>query len=131
MSATVRLLIGIFIILHGLVHPIMAVVPQPLEDQTDDNPARLGGFWTGSWLLGDGPQVKTAIYALAALTALVLFAAGIGFVGPQSWANVVWLAGAGLSLMVLVVFWNTYLVVGIIIDVLMILAVFTVSWFAR
>lgn len=131
MSATDRLLIGIFIILHGLVHPIMAVVPQPVEEQTDDNPATLGGFWTGSWLLGDGPHVKFAIYALATLTALVLFAAGIGFVGPQSWAQAAWLAGAGLSLTVLVVFWNTYLVVGIIIDAVMMLAVFTTSWFAR
>lgn len=131
MSTSIRLLIGIFVILHGLVHPIMAVVPQPIEEQTDDNPAELGGFWTRSWLLGDGPNVKAAIYVTSALTALVLFAAGIGFLGPQPWTKTAWLAGAMISLASLVVFWNIYLVVGIIIDVLMILAVFTTSWFVR
>jgi len=129
MSITVRVLIGIFIILHGLVHPIMAFVPQPVEQQSDDNPPVLGGFWTKSWLLGDGPGVKRLIYGLSITTAAILAIAGLGFIRSQPWAMVAWLAGAGLSLVTLTVFWNIFLVVGIAIDVLMIVAAFATSWF--
>lgn len=130
MSTSTRLFIGIFIILHGLVHPIMAVVPQPTEEQSDDNPPVIGGFWTQSWLLGDDSTVKGAIYTLAALTAAVFLVAGIGFMGSQTWAKPALLAGTGLSLLLLIVFWDIYLVVGIVIDALMISAAFTTPWFA-
>lgn len=130
MSTAARLFIGILIILHGLVHPIMAVVPQPTEEQSDDNPPVIGGFWTQSWLLGDDSTVKGAIYTLAALTAAVFLVAGIGFMGSQTWAKPALLAGTGLSLLLLIVFWDIYLVVGIVIDALMISAAFTTPWFA-
>lgn len=129
MSTSARIFIGIFIILHGLVHPIMALVPQPAEEQSDTNPPVVGGFWTTSWLLGKSPAVKGTIYTLAALTALALSVAGIGFMGMQSWARMVWGAGAGLSLLLLVVFWDIYFIVGVVIDTLMIAALLTTSWF--
>jgi len=130
MTTPVRVLIGVFIVLHGLVHPIMALVPQPAEEQSDEKPPVVGGFWTESWLLGDGPSVKVALYVFSSLAALVLFVAGIGFLGPQSWAKTAWLAGAGLSLVVLVVFWDIYFVVGIVIDVLMLIAAYATEGFA-
>ena len=119
MSTSARLFIGIFIILHGLVHPIMAVVPQPMEEQSDDNPPVIGGFWTQSWLLGDGPTVKGAIYPLAVLTAAVFLVAGIGFIGPQTCAKPALFAGIGLSLLLLIVFWNVWLTLGIVIDLVL------------
>lgn len=128
MSTAARLFIGIFIVLHGMVHPIMAGVPQPAEKQTDDNPPVIGGFWTESWLLGDGPVVKGAIYVLATLVALVFLAAGIGFMGPQAWAEPALLAGIGMSLVLLVVFWNNWLVLGIVIDLALLAIPLGTSW---
>ena len=128
MSTTARLFIGIFIILHGLVHPIMAVVPQPTEEQSDDNPPVIGGFWTQSWLLGDSPTVKGAIYTLAALTAAVFLVAGIGFMGSQTWAKPALLVGTGLSLLLLIVFWNVWLTIGIVIDLALLTVSLGTSW---
>ena len=130
MNTLMRTAIGIFIILHGLVHPIMAVVPQPMEEQTASAPPVFGGFWTTSWLLGDGPTVKTLIYVLSALVALVLIAAGIGFIGSQPWTEIAWLAGTVLSLLLIIVFWNNWLVVGVAIDLALLAVPFATSWLA-
>jgi hypothetical protein len=128
MSTSTRLFIGIFIILHGLVHPIMAFVPQPMEEQSDDNPPVIGGFWTESWLLGDGTTVKSAIYTLAVLTTAVFLVTGIGFMGSQTWAKPALLAGIGLSLLLLIVFWNVWLTLGIVIDLALLAVSPGTSW---
>jgi hypothetical protein len=129
MSALLHILIGVFVILHGLVHPLLAVIPPPGEQHTDENPATMGSYWTASWLFGKGPGAKKLLYVLAALAALVLLVAGIAFIGRLSWAKTAWLAGAGLSLLVLVVFWKKDFVYGISIDALLIAAAFFTSWF--
>jgi hypothetical protein len=112
-----RVFVGLFVMLHGLVLPVMAVVPAP-----DADPPVMGGFWTKSWLLGSGPAVKTAIYAASALSALVLIAAGLSVLGvlPEAWSRGLWIGGAALSLLAILVFWNNWLVVGVIINLVMI-----------
>jgi len=103
--------------LHGLVLPIMAVVPAP-----DADPPVMGGFWTKSWLFGSGQPVKSAIYAVSVLSALVLIAAGLNLLGflPAAWSRGLWIGGAALSLLAILVFWNNWLVVGVIINLAMI-----------
>ena len=127
MNTLMRIIIGIFITLHGLVHPIMAMVPQPMEEQTGARPV-FGGFWTTSWLLGEGPTIKTLIYILSALVALVLIAAGLGFIGKQPWTEMAWLAGTVLSLLLLIIFWNNWLVVGTLIDLALLAVPFVTTW---
>jgi hypothetical protein len=130
MSTPLRILIGIIIILHGLVHPLLAVIPPPGKENTEENPAVMGSYWTRSWLFGKGARAKQLLYALAALAALALLVAGIGFmVGPPPWGKAAWLAGAGLSLLVLAVFWKRDFVFGIAIDALMVAIVFLTPWF--
>jgi hypothetical protein len=129
MGALLRILIGVFVILHGLVHPLLAVIPPPGEEHTDENPATMGGFWTSSWLFGEGPRAKKLLYLLTGLAALALLVAGIAFIGRFSWAKAAWLVGAGLSLLVLVVFWKKDFVYGIGIDALLVAAAFLTSWF--
>ncbi len=129
MNSSVRILIGFFIILHGLVHPIMAVVPQPVEEQSADNPPVLGGFWTKSWLFGEGDAVKAMIYGLSVLIALTMVVAAFGFINGLAWTKIAWLAGAGLSLLLLVIFWSNYFIIGILIDVLMVIVAFATTWF--
>jgi hypothetical protein len=129
MSALLRILIGVFVILHGLVHPLLAVIPPPGETHADESPAPMGSYWTSSWLFGKGPGAKKLLYVLAALAALALLVAGVAFIGRLPWAKAAWLAGAGLSLLVLIVFWKKDFVYGISIDALLIAAAFFTSWF--
>jgi hypothetical protein len=128
-STLLRILVGVFAILHGLVHPLLAVIPPPGEEHTEEHPATMGSFWTKSWLFGEGPKAKIALYVLASLAALALLAAGIVFIARAPWAKAAWLGGAGLSLLVLVVFWKKDFVYGIGIDALMIAAAFLTPWF--
>ena len=129
MNTLLRILVGVFVVLHGLVHPLLAVIPPPGEEHTDEHPATMGGFWTTSWLFGEGPKVKIVLYVLSGLAALALLVAGIAFIARSPWARNTWLAGAGMSLLVLVVFWKKDFVYGIGIDALMVVAAFLTSWF--
>ena len=131
MSPTVRIIFGVFIILHGLVHPIMAIVPQPIAEQSETNPPAFGGFWTHSWLLGEGPDVKNSIYLLSTLTAVVLLIAGIGFVSRYRLATTMLLVGTVLSITLLFVFWNKYFIVGVAIDGLLIISALTTTWLSN
>ncbi|PKO13096.1 MAG: hypothetical protein CVU39_20860 [Chloroflexi bacterium HGW-Chloroflexi-10] len=116
MSVFVRILIGLFVIAHGVIHPVLAFAPQ-----MGQNPPVSGTFWTHSWLLGNGPFVKGLIYALSGLTALVLLGAGLGFMGvfPVTITRSLWIAGAGSSLLLLLVCWHNWLFVGILLDIAM------------
>jgi len=128
MTPLVRIGLGIFVILHGLVHPIMAIVPQPIEEQSVTNSPIFGGFWTGSWLLGEGTTVKMLIYLISGLTALILIAAGIGFISSLPWSRQMWITGTILSILLLTVFWNSYFVIGLAIDIVMLIIPFTTIW---
>jgi hypothetical protein len=130
MSMLVRVLIGVFVILHGVVHPLLVVLPPPEEEEANLNPVNVGGFWTASWLFGEGTRAKNLLFNLALLTGLILLAAGVAFILQMPWARAIWLAGAGLSLMVLVVFWKKDLVYGIGINALLIVAALFTPWFA-
>jgi len=120
MSVIVRIFIGLFLILHGLVLPIMALVP---SDKIEDAP--VGSFWTESWLFGEGAKVKFAIYGLSAVTALFFILSGIGFIGffvPYTVVRSLLLAGAGISLFVLMFFWLPWFVLGVVLNALILIA---------
>jgi hypothetical protein len=99
-----NILLGIFVILHGLVHFWFVTLSQGwVEFQAD-----MG--WTGSsWLLvnflGAGflRGLTSVLYGLAAVTFLV---AGAGLLSKQDWSRP-WLMVASLiSALSIVVFWD-------------------------
>ncbi len=121
-----NILIALFIIAHGLVHPILALVPAP-----DSDPAVVGGFWAKSRLLGDGPTVKMLIYAGSVLACILLVFAGLSLMGwiiPQSWFHTLGVMSAAVSLLVLVVFWHGWFIVGIAIDVALLILLLAANW---
>lgn len=95
---------GIFIILHGLVHVWYITLSQGwVEFQAD-----MG--WTGrSWLLsgllgaGAAKAFATGLYALAGLG---LVTGGIGVLVEAVWMRPILLAFAGLSALVILIFWD-------------------------
>ena len=56
MNFTLRAAIALILTAHGLVHPILAIVP----DNEKEN-AQVGSFWNTSWMLGQSPFVKQAM----------------------------------------------------------------------
>jgi hypothetical protein len=124
-STFIRILIGLFLIAHGIVHPLLAIIPEPGTESTT-----IGEFWTRSWLLGEGRGVKIAIYVLSGLAALVFLLAGLSFMGiivPQAWWRTLWLAGAAFSLVLLIVFWHKDWQYGVAIDVALLILPFVVT----
>lgn len=99
-----RLLFGIFIVLHGLVHLWYVTLSQRwVEFQPE-----MG--WTGeSWLfyplLGDGATrwLATVLYGMAALG---FVAGGIGIFSQQTWWRPVVIGSAALSAAIILLFWD-------------------------
>ncbi|WP_366924513.1 hypothetical protein MFMK1_001492 [Metallumcola ferriviriculae] len=119
MSVIFRILIGDFLILHGLVLPIMALVP---SDKVEGAP--VGSFWAESWLFGTGMGVKFAIYGLSAVSAVLFILSGMSFMGllvPYRAFNTLLLAGASVSLVLITVFWLPWFIIGIALNLLILI----------
>ena len=119
------LLIALFFVAHGIVHPLLAFVPSRDKAET------VGGLWTSSWLLGRGPIVKRLIWIGSGVT-FVLFACAalstMGWIIPQDWWRPLTILAAGSSLLVLVVFWFRDFFIGVVIDVALLIVVLVAYW---
>ena len=123
--------LGIFIIAHGLVHSILAAAPNP-----SDTEAKPGAFFTAadrSWLLpklGLSPGgIQWVGIVLVALSTVGFVLAGMGILGvagiTAAWRVVV-LAASIISLLLLITFWHPWLPVGLVINMLLLIALL---WF--
>jgi hypothetical protein len=99
-----RVLVGVFVSLHGLVHLWYVVLAQQLVEFQ----AEMG--WKGeSWLLtsplGDAATrtLATALYVLATLGFL---AGGAGILSQQDWWRPMVIGSAAFSAIVVVLFWD-------------------------
>lgn len=118
----VRILVGIFLIAHGLVHSGLAAAPVP-----NDPASKPGAFFTDatrSWLLSEiGLSVYTIRITgivLVILTTLSFLAAGLGVLGVAGFDSiwrVMTILSACLSLLLLGIFWHPWLVVGVLINI--------------
>ena len=100
----VRWALGIFIVLHGLVHLWYLTLSQGLVEFQ----AEMG--WTGrSWLLsaflGD-PALRWLSTALYAVATLGFLAGGLGLVAQQDWWELITIAAAAISAVTIVLFWD-------------------------
>lgn len=99
-----RILAGIFVILHGLVHLWYVTLSARLVEYKPD----MG--WTGeSWLLTDliGDSATRALASgLYALAAIGFVVGGIGLLAQQDWRGAVLAGSAVLSTAIIVLFWD-------------------------
>jgi len=125
MNEILRILIGLFLIAHGLVHTGLAVAPRP------DVPG--APIWTylttRSWLLdrlGVSPKntraVGTALFAAATLGFVLAGLAFLGAILPQSAWPFLTGVSALVSLVLLALFWHRSLVYGVGINVVLMAA---------
>ena len=120
---------GIFLIAHGLVHAGLAAAPRP--DIPDAKPFT---FWTSSsWLLtGLGESFSRPAGTVLWIASTLLFvAAGLGVLGLPGlrdiWAGLT-VAGAITSLLLLLLFWHSWLVIGLVINIGLLLVVLVFDW---
>ena len=99
-----RIVIGIFIILHGLVHLWYVTLSQGWVKFQND----MG--WTGeSWLLTVlvGSNLNRWLAAfLYSLTTFTFLLAGVGFLANQEWARVWIVVASVISVVTILVFWD-------------------------
>jgi hypothetical protein len=128
-----KTLIAIFLIAHGLVHAGLAAAPNPNEPDT-----KPGAFFTSinrSWLLPklgiDAAIVQWIGIILVAFATLGFVLAGLGIFGVTG-LNEIWrtvaVFSAGVSLLLLVLFWHPWLIVGVLIDISILIALLWAKW---
>ncbi len=128
-----KLLLAVFLILHGLVHAGLAAAPIP--NDTDSNPGAFFTATTRSWLLPSLGLNDTAVQwfgiILVVLTTLGFVLAGLGVLGvpgfSTAWRTIA-VVSAGVSLLLLIVFWHPWLVVGVLIDIGILVALLWLDW---
>jgi hypothetical protein len=128
-----RVLFGVFVVLHGLVHLWYVTLSQGLVEFQ----AEMG--WTGrSWLfsplLGGGAtrSLATLLYGLAALGFVI---GGIGVFAQQAWWRPLIVGSAAFSAAIILLFWDggTQMIVekgllGFLINVAILVALVALGW---
>ena len=117
--------LAIFLILHAVVHIILAMAPNP-----DAAEPVFATFFTKSWLLPGSGRHYFA-YLLAAAAAIGFVMTGLSLLDilvPIEWWRGLAIVSSLVSLLLLVLFWNRYLVIGVVIDVLVLVVVFFTNW---
>ncbi|MGD2251487.1 MAG: hypothetical protein PVF70_01070 [Anaerolineales bacterium] len=128
-----RTLIGVFLILHGLVHAGLAAAPIP-----NDPEPKPGAFFTAparTWLLsslGLGEKaIRTTGIVLVALATLGFVLAGMGVLGVPLLAGI-WrgmaIGSAIVSALLLIAFWHSWLILGVLLDVAILVALLWLQW---
>lgn len=128
-----KTLIALFLIAHGLVHAGLAAAPDP-----GDPDAKAGAFFTSpqrSWLLSrlgiNQTMAQWIGIGLVSLAALGFVLAGLGVFGIPGleglWRSLS-VISAIISLLLLVLFWHTWLILGVLIDLAIIISLQWAKW---
>jgi hypothetical protein len=118
----VRILAGIVIVLHGLVHLWYFALARGLV-QFKTEMGWSGKSWLFTNFIGDAGTRNLASVVLL-LPTVGLSVGGIGFLVEQPWARPVLIASAAVSALALILFWDRSMqlivqkgLIGIVIDV--------------
>ena len=130
-ASTLRIAIAVFLIAHGLVHYSLTTVPAPAPR------ALRTPFWPGWWRADTDPAwlasklglstdtVRTLGWMLWVATVIGFALAGLGLLGVPG-LKTLWQAtatfGSAASLILLVFYWHSWLVLGAAIDVAVLLS---------
>jgi hypothetical protein len=121
-----------FLILHGLAHAIVALVPSPGAPEKG-----VATFYSGmgSWLptrLGLSESTSRVIATvLSVLAAIGFLASGLALFGvlvPFDWWRTLAIASAAASLSLVVIFWNRYAIASLLINVAILVVLVLAKW---
>ena len=128
-----RVLFGVFVILHGLVHLWYVTLSQRWVELRPDM-GWTGESWLSSPLIGDGATrwLATVLYGLAALGFVI---GGIGIFAQQAWWRLVVTGSAVFSAAIIVLFWDGGLqrivekgLLGCLINAALLIALLVFNW---
>lgn len=105
-----RVLLGVLTIAHGAVTALIWALPA-----NDDAPFRA----THSWLVGDS---RLAAVAMASTAAVGFGVTGVGVLIDATWWPVAAVAAGALGLLLMVVYFNPWLIAGIAISAAVLVA---------
>ncbi len=124
-ASTLKIIIALFLVAHGLVHYSLTTVPVPAQG------ALRTPFWPGWWRenvdplwpasrLGLPPTVVRLLGSALWLAATIGFAlAGLGLIGipglHNAWQGAAIFASAA-SLILLALFWHPWLIMGVVLS---------------
>ncbi len=125
-----KTIVAIFLILHGVTHSIMAMVPNPKASE----PAFatfFSGF--GSWLFtglseSASKPISTTLAVIATLGFIATGLALFGVLIPFDWWRTLAIASAVVSLVLVFAFWDMYLIVGLLIDAAVLVTLLFTKW---
>ncbi|MBN1368623.1 MAG: hypothetical protein JW954_00115 [Dehalococcoidaceae bacterium] len=113
-----KLILGIFFIVHGLIHWIY-VAPEP-----NTAGARMWSFLTGRWIVTRGilEEHTAMVIGIVLISVITLgFAiSGIGLLTSQEWWRVTAIASAVVSLVLVSLFWHNWMIAGPILNAVII-----------
>ena len=122
--------VAIFLILHGLVHAILAMVPSPGAAEPV-----FATFFSKSWLLSGlglsesaGKPLALILAAIATIGFIMTGLALLDFLVPFDWWQTLAVVSAVVSLLLLVIFWHPYVIVGVVIDGVILVVVLFTEW---
>jgi hypothetical protein len=128
-----RFILGVFVILHGLVH-LLYFGQSAGYFELKPGMVWPDGSWAFSKLLGDEAARNLASIALI-LAAIGLIVGGIGLLASQAWWRPMVVGVAAFSSLVYILFWNGKMqnldeqgAVGILIDTAILVAVLIFRW---
>ena len=126
-----RTLIGVLLLLHGVIHGILAVIPNP--NANEPVAATFFSGFAGPWLTGrlSGSTLRTIAIALAVLAGVGFLLAGLAMFDrlvPHDWWRTLAIASSVVSMVLCLLFWNNYLIVGPVVALGIIVALGFVHW---
>ncbi len=122
-----KIVLALFLAAHGLIH-LGYVTPAPPDPKY---PFKLDQSWLITSLhveTGIARLLGTALGALTVLGYALAALAIMGIVVPEAWWQPLTVVSSALSLLLLILFWHPWLVIGVAIDVFLLLALLVFHW---
>ena len=111
--------IGLFLLAHGLIH--VAIYAPPTAADAPFDPGH-------SWLSSGARQARPLLLTFAYASAAAFTVAGIALFAKQDWWRPAAIVGAALSLLLLALFFNPWITVGVAINVTVIFVLVQTDW---
>jgi hypothetical protein len=119
--------LGAFLAAHGLIH-LGYLTPAPADPRY---PFNLGKSWLITSIGFSEPSVRFLGMTLSIVTVVGFALTGLaatGIIVPPQWGLPLTVVSSIASLLLLVCFWHTWLVLGVAIDVALLVALLWLGW---
>jgi hypothetical protein len=132
-NSMLRFIVGVFMVLHGLVHLLYFAHSQRLIELRPEM-VWPEGSWAFSKLLGNEATRSLASISYV-LAAIGFVAGGIGILAGQAWWHRVVVGSAAFSAAIIILFWDGQLqrmndkgLIGLLINIAILVALLVLRW---